>query len=607
MTVATSGLTSGEAARLLREHGPNALPAAKTVPTWLRFFRQFKSPLIYVLLFAVLFDFGVWVSDRWEGWPVEGTVIAAVLFLNAGLGTIQELRSEQALTKLRALSAPFAWVIRDGTLVRIPSRRLVPCDLVRIEAGERLPADGELVDGMGVMADESVLTGESVPLEKPVGAELHGGTVVVRGKGILRLTRTGPSSAMGRISTMLGEIQPEKTPLERRLGALGTQIARWISALAIVLIIAGTAVEGIHRFDEIVMFAVALAVAAIPEGMPAVVTLTLALGVERMARRNALVRRLSAVESLGAVTVIATDKTGTLTANRMTVHELVAEDPREALLAMVLANDADPHTGAGDPLDIGLVEYARSRGVDVAAERRAHLRVSIRPFDSAWRYMRVTVSREGSTASYLKGSHEAIVARSALDEGERRQWVQRAEAAATGGYRVLAMARGDGEEEDHLAFLGLAMLWDPPRAEVADALRTAQRAGVRVLMITGDHPGTARAIADAVGLVCTGVVKGDEIGRASPEELRSTVRSANVFARVSPEHKLRLVEALKSDGEIVAMTGDGVNDAPALKRADVGIAMGKHGSDVAREVSDLVLLDDNFATIVGAIEEGRGI
>lgn len=605
MLQTTQGLTTAEARRLLSEHGANALPEAAGAPLWLRFLRQFKNPLIYILLFAVAFDVAVWIYEAWQGWPVEGFVIAVVLLLNAGLGTFQEYRSEQAIAQLKALTAFFVWVMRDGKLVKMPSRELVPGDVVRIEAGERIPADGTLLEGVGVMADEAVLTGESVPVEKPVGSELHSGTLALRGKGLFLASRTGPKSTMGKIATMLMEIKIDKTPLERRLGVLGKHIAIWISVLAVLLIIAGTAAEGLGRFDEVVMFAVALAVAGIPEGMPAVVTLTLALGVRRMARRNALIRRLSAVEALGSVTVIATDKTGTLTEEQMTVVELDAGAPREALLAMVLANDADGEASAGDPLEVGLLAYARAQGVDVGAERDAHARLETRPFDSAWKYMRVTVGPD--RVSYLKGAPEVLLDRCALLPEQRSEWAAKAERAAGRGHKVLALARGDGEREDGLTFLGLVMLWDPPRAEVGAAIQTAQAAGVRVLMITGDHPGTARAVADAIGIPAPAVLIGSDIETLSPEELRSAVQTRNVFARVSPAHKLKLVEALKADGQIVAMTGDGVNDAPALKRADVGIAMGRRGSDVAREVADLILLDDNFATIVAAIEEGRGI
>jgi Ca2+-transporting ATPase len=497
--------------------------------------------------------------------------------------------------------------MRDGELVQVPSRTLVPGDIVRVEAGDRVPADGVLVSGRGVMVDESVLTGESVPVEKAVEAELFSGTLIVRGKVVARVAETGAASAMGRISAMLAGLVTERTPLERRMDALGAQIARWISALAVILIIAGLATEGLRRLDEVVMFAVALAVAAIPEGMPAVVTLTLALGVQRMATRNALVRRMAAVESLGSVTLIATDKTGTLTLNQMTVVAAELADREQALRGISLANDANLRSGVGDPLDLALLEYARDQGVDVEGLQRAYARVDERPFDSAWRFMRATVQVGATRTSYLKGAPEALLTQCGLSREELEGWRHRADEAARQGYRVLAVAAGEGHREEALSLLGLVMLWDPPRPEVASALAKARRAGVRVVIITGDHAATAGAVAAAIGLPREEVLTGDAIDGLSADALRLRVRDVDVFARVSPAHKLRLVEAFRDDGHIVAMTGDGVNDAPALKRADVGVAMGKRGSDVAREVADLVLLDDNFATIVAAIEEGRGI
>ena len=601
------GLSSEAAKRLLVEHGPNALPEAKAIPLWLRFVRQFQNPIIYILFFALAFDVGRWVYEGANGWPAEGIAITAVLLLNSGLGTFQEYRSEQALARLRAMAAPLAWVLRDGGLAHLPSRDIVPGDVVRVEAGERVPADGVLLDTHGVMIDESVLTGESIPGEKPAGGEVFCGTLVVRGKGLFRAISTGPASTMGKLAAMLGDIKAEKTPLERRLGILGQQVVRWVGGVALVLVVAGTAAEGIAQFDEMLLFAVALAIAAVPEGLPAVVTLTLAIGVQRMAKRHAVVRRLSAVESLGSVTVIATDKTGTLTENHMAVHGLETTDMYHALVAMVIASDADVDGQAGDPLEIGLLKHARQAGLDPASERAMRPRQSLRAFDSEWKFMRVTVDEPTGRASYFKGAPEVMLDRCSLSEAEKAAWATKAEQGASEGYRLLALAWGRGEAEQGLTFLGLVKLWDPPRVEVPEAIRTAQEAGVRVLMITGDHPGTAKAVAEKIGVASAKVLTGPEIEHLSMDGLREAVQGVSVFARVSPEHKLRLVEALKANGEIVAMTGDGVNDAPALKRSDVGIAMGQRGSDVAREVADLVLLDDNFASIVGAVEEGRGI
>jgi Ca2+-transporting ATPase len=601
------GLTTAEARRRLARHGPNSLPEQAPTPLWKRFLQQFRSPLIYILLFALVVDLGIWVYEGAQGVPVESLAIGLILVLNAGLGVYQESKAEAALARLKALAVAQVWTLRDGRLVQLPSAELVPGDFVRVEAGDRVPADGELRDGGGVMVDESILTGESVPVDKALDAEVFSGTLFVRGKGYVEVTRTGPASAMGRLATMIGTIETEKTPLERRLHVFGGQIAKAVMALALVLVVGGVFVEGVARLDHVFIFAVALAVAAIPEGLPAVLTLTLALGVERMAKRKAIVRRLSAVEALGSVTVIATDKTGTLTENRMYVKGLDTPDGARALRAMVFANDAEVATSAGDPLELALLEHAQAQGLDPAALGRECPRAASRPFDSAYKFMRASVREAGGVASYLKGAPEVILARCRLTAAERKVWEERAERHAAEGARVLALAGGAGEAETDLDFLGLVLLWDPPRAEVPAAMRQAQAAGIRVVMITGDHPATALAVARAVGIAPTGVLTGAEVERLDQGALREQVRGCNVFARVAPEHKLRLVEALKQAGEVVAVTGDGVNDAPALKRSDVGVAMGQRGSDVSREVADLVLMDDNFATIVAAIEEGRSI
>ena len=590
------GLTSEEAKKRLREYGPNALPERPAEPFSRKLLRQFQSPLVYILLLALLVDLLLWLYEGARGVPLESLVILAILLLNALLGAFQEKRSEEALKRLKALAEPSVWVLRDGRFQRLSARGLVPGDVVRLEAGDRVPADGVLLEGSGLLVDESVLTGESVPVEKGVGEEVFAGTLLVRGRALLEVTRTGAQSAMGRIAHLLAEMEEEKTPLERRLHAFGHRVARLVLLLALGLLLLGFLVEGVSA--KVVLFAVALAVAAVPEGLPAVLTLALALGVERMARRKAVVRRLSAVEALGSVTVIATDKTGTLTENRMEVQELLSPDPEKALLAMVLCNDADLATGGGDPLELGLLRYA-SRFLDVERVRREHPRLSERPFDSAWKFMRVTTP----LGSFLKGAPEALIPRLALPQEEQARLFEEAGAHAAKGFRVLALAFGEGEREEGLRFLGFVLLLDPPRPEVPEAVARVLKAGGRVVMVTGDHPATARAIARRVGMPAEVVATGEDLETLSDEELLKV----DVFARVRPEQKLRIVEALQKAGEVVAMTGDGVNDAPALKRADVGVAMGQRGSDVSREVADLVLLDDNFATIVAAIEEGRSI
>ena len=406
------GLTSQEAQKRFVEYGSNALPENPSEPLWQRFLHQFQSPLIYILLFALAVDLGLWLYEGAQGLPLEALAILAILILNATLGTLQEKRSEEALRRLKALAEPMAWVLRDGRFQHLPSREIVPGDVVRLEAGDRIPADGVLLEASGVLVDESLLTGESVPVEKRVGDEVFSGTLLVRGRALMEVSRTGLRSAMGRIAGLLSEMEEEKTPLERRLEAFGHRVARWVLVLAAALVVLGFLVEGLS--GKVLLFAVALAVAAVPEGLPAVLTLAVALGVERMARRKAVVRRLAAVEALGSVTVIATDKTGTLTENRMEVQKVVGPDPQRALLAMVLCNDADLETGAGDPLEIGLLRYAAEH-LDVRRVRQENPRLSERPFDSAWKYMRVTTPQ----GSFLKGAPEALIPRLALSQEDK--------------------------------------------------------------------------------------------------------------------------------------------------------------------------------------------
>ncbi len=602
-----TGLSHAEAAARRRQYGPNALPAAKAEPLWRRFARQFRSPLIYVLILALVFDLAHWAWQGASGWPLDAVAILLILLCNAALGLRQEYRAEAALSKLSALAAAHAWVLREGVLVRLDASEVVPGDRLRIDAGDRVPADGHLVDPRGVMVDEAILTGESQPLDKGVGDEVFSGTLLVRGVTWIDVTRTGADSAMGRLAVMLESVRPVATPLERRVDQLGRQIARWTLVLAAALGAIGIAAEGIAHAADMIILAVALAVAAVPEGLPAVLSVALALGVERMARRRAVVRRLASVEALGSVTVILSDKTGTITGNLLEVQSIDAADLARACRAAVFASDADAATAAGDPMDLALVRYAGAQGLDAAALRREAPIVSTRPFDSAWRFTRVTVRDEGVEVSYLKGAPEVILGLADLEASDRTSWTEKAEAYAGEGFRVLALADGEGQREEHLRLLGLALLWDPPRPEVAAAIETARAAGIRVAMVTGDHPATALDVAHRVGITGERVVTGADLDDYDDAALAGALAGTNVFARIRPEQKLRLVEAFQAQGEIVAMTGDGVNDAAALKRADVGVAMGLRGSDVSREVADLVLLDDHFATIVAAVEEGRGI
>ncbi|MCP3982894.1 MAG: HAD-IC family P-type ATPase, partial [bacterium] len=549
------GLTSEEARRRYAELGPNALPDAPKPALWRRFVRQFRSSLIYVLLFALAVDQVVWWLDGAVGIPFESIAIAAILLLNAGMGVFQEYRAEDALARLRELEAPQVWVLRNERLERIPSSEVVPGDAVRVESGARIVADGCLDGASELVVDESILTGESVPVAKGSGEEIFSGTLVVRGTAFFEVTRTGARSAMGRIAGMLGEVRSDQTPLEARLEVFGHQVARWVMGVSVVLAAVGVAVDGLERLDEAFLFAVALAVAAVPEGLPAVLTLTLALGVERMSRRKAVVRKLSAVEALGSVTVIASDKTGTLTENEMVVRDIESPDLPRALRAMVLASEAEAETGVGDPLEVSLVCCARDHGIDPIELRRQHHRQSLRAFDSEWKFMRVTVQEDGRPVSYLKGAPEVLLERCRFSDTERSQWRDRAEAHAERGYRVLALACSEGEAERDLTWLGLVLFWDPPRPEVEGALRDARAAGIRVIMITGDHPATAAAVAEQIGIDSGRIVTGEELDRLTTDELRRVAMEADVFARVAPEHKLALVDALKDLGEIVAMTG----------------------------------------------------
>jgi len=608
MKTAVRGLSTDEAARQLLELGPNALPPPKRPAWWTRLLNQFKNALIYLLLFALVVDLLTWARAGATRLPIEALAVAAVLLLNAGLGLLQEYRSERALEELARLGAPKAWVFRDGVLSHLEVSNLVPGDIVRLDAGDRIPADGRAENATFMRVDESLLTGESVPVEKGQGDELFSGTLLVQGNSELLVTRTGPTSAMGRLAGALSGIETGKTPLERSMDDFGTRIARYVGALSLIVVIGGLLIDGLGRFDQVLMFAVAFAVAIVPEGMPAVVTLVLSFGVQRMARRNAVVRRLSAVEALGAVTVIASDKTGTLTLNRMAVEDLNAVEEDEALRALALANDADHGSFAGDPLERGLCEFAQARGADVAAIRSAHPRISSRPFDTRWKYMRATVVMpSGALRSYLKGALEVVLERVTLTNAERARWMEASRQAAERGFKVIGLACGDGDREEGLQFLGFVTLWDPPRPAALGAVHDARSAGITVMMLTGDHPATALAIAAKVGIASPRALTGAEIERMTAAELAMSLREVRVFSRLMPEHKLRIVAALQASGEVVAMTGDGLNDALALKQADVAVAMGERGSEVAREVSDLVLLDDDFATIVAAVEEGRMI
>jgi cation-transporting P-type ATPase F len=631
------GLSAVEVAERVRRFGPNVIARAGG-PGWARrLFAQLHNPLIYVLLAAgvVTLAFGEFV---------DAGVIAGVVLLNAVIGYVQESRAQRALDALSRMVPAEATVVRDGQSRRVPAADLVPGDVVLLAAGDQVPADVRLVDVRAFEVDESVLTGESLPVAKdtdvlPVDTGLadrvnmaHAGTVISRGSARAVVTATGSATQLGAIERMVAGTEAVATPLTRKLAGFARQLTVVIVVVAVVTFVVGL-VRGMS-VAEAFTAVVALAVGAIPEGLPAAVSIVLAIGVVRMARRKAVVRHLPAVETLGGTTVICTDKTGTLTTNRMTVTGIVTGDrvvrpeeagetERECLVAGVLCNDSALRgengrwVADGDPTETALVAAAQVAGLDPGALHDELPRVDVLPFESARRLM-ATVHRraDGSRVGYLKGAVEEVLARCG-DGVDRDAVLRRQRELAASGLRVLAFARFVPttrpleSEVDGVGsvFLGLQAMHDPPRGEAVRAVAACREAGIRVKMITGDHADTARAIAAAVGLVDSAekarVLTGADLARLAGDLAEAA--DADVFARVSPEQKLDLVRALQDRGHVVAMTGDGVNDAPALRRADIGVAMGAGGTDAARGAADMVLLDDDFATIEAAVEEGRGV
>jgi P-type Ca2+ transporter type 2C len=587
---AAAGLTSAEAARRLLVHGRNEIIRAEGPSPWALLAGQFRSALIALLLVAG----GVAAA---LGEVVDAVAIGAIVLLNATIGFLQEYRAQRAVQALRALSAPKARVLRDGHAVSIPTAEVIEGDLLLLEAGDMVAADARLMEAHALETIESALTGESLPVEKraepvPAGAPLAErsdrvflGTAVASGRGVAVVEATGMASEMGGIARLLATASDSATPLQQQLQKVGRTLLGF--CVAVVALVFALYVARGFPWLEVVLASVSLAVAAVPEGLPAIVTVALALGVQRMAGRNALVRRLSSVETLGCTTVICTDKTGTLTTGRMEVRDLVGPDHHALLFAAAACCDGelgDDGNGVGDPTELALLRAASPRGIRRADIERDRPRVAEQPFDS--RRKRMSVWRADGVL-YVKGAPEVVVdlcsegAAGALAASER---------LAGSGLRVLAVATGHEAEEKDLRLVGLIGLADPPRTEAVDAVANARQAGIRTVMITGDHPVTAHAIARELG-----IVRPDEDG------------AGRIHARVTAEDKIRIVRDLKRQGEVVAMTGDGVNDAPALREADIGIAMGRGGTEVAREAADMVLTDDNFATIVAAVEEGRGI
>ena len=654
-TDAEAGLSSAEAASRQEKFGPNKLEEAEKTPLWIRFFQQMADPMVIMLIVAAIIS-AVTGAIQGEIDFADVIIIMTVVIINSALGVIQEAKSEEALAALQEMSAAQSKVIRDGKLVMLHSSELVPGDVILLEAGDSVPADCRVIESATMKIEEAALTGESVPVEKHANPiELDGaddvplgdrknmcymGSTVVYGRGRAVVVGTGMDTEMGKIAGALTEAKEELTPLQVKLDELSHILTKLVIVICVVIFAVDVLRHGFSNMagePELLlntfMVAVSLAVAAIPEGLVAVVTIVLSLGVTKMAKRQAIIRNLSAVETLGCTQVICSDKTGTLTQNKMTVvkHELAA--PENKLLAgMALCSDAkwDPETGeaVGEPTECALVNDAGKAGLTgLVAE---HPRVGEAPFDSGRKMMSVVVETlDDEYEQYTKGGPDVVLGRCTtiyeggkilpLTDERRAELVAANKAMADQALRVLALASrhytelptdfsADALEHD-LTFCGLSGMIDPERPEVAPAIAEAHAAGIRTVMITGDHIDTAVAIAKNLGIIedRKQAITGAELDKLSDEELDARIEDYGVYARVQPEHKTRIVEAWKSRNMIVAMTGDGVNDAPSIKRANIGVGMGITGTDVTKNVADMVLADDNFATIISACEEGRRI
>ncbi len=658
----SAGLTGSEAARRLAAHGPNELQAAHRISAWALLFEQFKNVLIIILLVATALSAVL-------GHEVEAIAIAVIVLFAVLLGFVQEYRAERAIEALRQMAAPTATVLRDGEEVELPARELVSGDVVLLRAGDKIPADVRLMEAINLQIEEAALTGESVPLEKHAAAienpELaigdrknmaYAGTAATYGRGRAIVVATGMNTEFGKIAKMLQSVESGKTPLQENLDKVGNTLAR--AAFVVVAIIVALGLLRGQPFIEMFVFGIALAVAVVPEALPAVVTISLAIGVQRMVKRNALMRRLSAVETLGSTSVICSDKTGTLTKDEMTARRIFVagqttevsgagydphgqfsrdglnvepSEPIKLLLrAATLASDAHIiHSEAdgrwhvkGDPTEGALVVAAAKAGLHKADLEAEFPRVNEIPFTSETKRMTTLNAGPQGAMIYSKGAPEIILDSCAwqstadgdvaLDANGREAILEAARQMANEALRVLAVSCKPGatleNAEQKMTFLGLVGMIDPPRAEAKSAIQTCEQAGIKTVMITGDHPLTAQAVARELGLLKTGrIITGRELDAMDDTVFEREVETIEVYARVSPAHKLRVVAALQKKGHIVAMTGDGVNDAPALKKADIGIAMGITGTGVTKEAAAMTLTDDNFASIVAAVEEGRGI
>ncbi|MBU1017581.1 cation-transporting P-type ATPase [Patescibacteria group bacterium] len=648
-----TGLTSQQAARALEKFGLNELSTKREFTALKVFLRQFVDVIVWILIIASLISYGI--GEVINFWVINFIIIFVVI-----MGFIQEYKAERAMEALRQIVRPQTTVIRNGRPMTIDAKDVVPEDILSLEVGDRVPADAELIHSTGVEVDESMLTGESISVHRENGNYIYAGTQLVNGHCQARVIATGMKTKLGDIATLIQNVE-ESTPLQERMDRLGRFLAMIaLSASALILII------GIFRGAsalEMLIVALALAVASVPVGLPLTMTIALSFGMYKMAKKNAIVRRMMAVETLGSTTVICTDKTGTLTKNEMTVQKLFADNQvisvtgvgykpegifeingkgiksiskwNEIFKASVLCNNSDLFQSdhntwepIGDPTEVALVTLGRKAGFKKESLEEKHKRVEEILFSSARKMMTTIHKSEGSYSVYSKGAPEEILERCShqllngkyhkLDKSAKEKILKQNHRFATTGLRVLALAAKayDSKKipakniEKDLTFLGLVAMRDPARPEVKEALQTCRQAGIKVIMVTGDNEHTAISIAKQIGFVSGGEVRamiGKAIDELSDKELRHKLKEVNVFARTHPEHKLRIVSLLKENGEIVAMTGDGVNDAPALKKADIGIAMGIKGTDVTKEAADMVLQDDNFVTIVEAVKEGRRI
>lgn len=602
------GLTAQEAQKQQQIHGKNVIEGKKKTSVLHKLLMQFTDFSVLILLAAAVLSFAISWWERTNEYG-EAVIIVCVLIINAIFGVVQETKAEHAIDALKKLSSPRARVIRDGEEKNIPASEVTVGDVLLIEAGEYISADGEILSCVALKTDETALTGESEPVIKEKGEAVFAGTVAVNGSGILTVTHIGMKTKIGQIAMLLNTHKESMTPLQKRLDRTGKVLGMGALVICALVFLLGL----LAKMDVLTIFmtSVSLAVAAIPEGLPATVTVVLAMGVTKMAKRRAIVRKLPAVETLGSVSVICSDKTGTLTENAMRVVKTEGEERRALLTKAAICSHAEKDSG--DP-----TEQALMRALEASFRRPAFIKEI--PFDSVRKRMSVAVRTEGLYHIIVKGAPEFVLPLCTqlctkettvpMTKNAKDRILQQADAMAKEGLRVLAVAdkkeKTINDMETELVFCGLIAMRDPLREGVKEAISACKNAGIRTVMITGDHPATASAIARDAGITPV-VMTGAEIEKADSVSLAEKIKTVNVFARVTPEHKMKLIEAYRATGAVVAMTGDGVNDAPALRAADIGVAMGKGGTEVAREAADMILTDDNFTTIVEAVRQGRGV